>query len=115
MDLGRFELCLKVKDLQRSIDFYSKLGFRLVSSNLDSGWATLEYRNLVIALYQGHINQNLLNFRGGDVYAIAAELQEKGLKFKSDARIEQDGSAGAIIEDPDGNVIYFNTSPEEVE
>ena len=115
MDLGRFELCLKVKDLQRSIDFYSKLGFRLVSSNLSSGWATLEYSNLVIALYQGHIDQNLLNFRGGDVFTIAAQIKQKGLKFKSDATIEEDGSAGAIIEDPDGNVIYFNTHPEEIE
>jgi len=56
-----------------------------------------------------------LNFRGGDVFTIAAQIKQKGLKFKSDAKIEQDGSAGAVIEDPDSNVIYFNTHPEELE
>jgi hypothetical protein len=64
-------------------------------------------------LYAGHIDSNLLNFRGGDVFAIAAELKKRGLEFSQDAYREADGSMGAIMKDPDGNVIYFNTFPEE--
>ncbi|MFB0509173.1 MAG: VOC family protein [bacterium] len=113
IDLGRFELCLNVNDVHRSIDFYTKLGFRLISGDPGSGWAVMEYGNLKLALYQGHIAQNMLNFRGGDVSAIAARLKDKGMQLKSDAMSEKDGSMGAIIEDPDGNVIYFNTHPDE--
>lgn len=113
IELGRFELCLNVSNVHRSIDFYTKLGFRLVSGDPGSGWAVMECNNLRLALYQGHIAQNMLNFRGGDVSTIAARLKEKGMQLKSDAMVEKDGSIGAIIEDPDGNVIYFNTHPDE--
>ena len=34
--------------------------------------------------------------------------------MKTDAEIEPDNSAGANIEDPDGNRIYFNTHPDEI-
>ncbi len=34
--------------------------------------------------------------------------------MKSDAKKEPDGSIGATVEDPDGNLIYFNTHPNEL-
>ncbi len=111
--LGRCDVCLNVADVRRSLEFYQAMGFRQVGGKLSENWAVLACADFRLGLYQGHIDGNMLNFRGGDVFRIAAFLKEQGLTLKSDARIEADGSAGATIEDPDGNVIYFNTAPGE--
>src|SRR5690606_14008059 len=79
LDLGWFEMCLNVADLSRSIEFYRKLGFRTVSENRGAGFAVIVNGDARLALYEGHIDGNLLNFRGGDVFAIAAELKRRGL------------------------------------
>jgi predicted lactoylglutathione lyase len=114
LNLGRFEYCLNVRDLQRSMKFYVKLGFKQIGGNPEEGWVVLKHNNLRLALYQEHIAGNLMNFRGGDVNEIARTLKNKDLKMKMDAIQESDGSMGATIEDPDGNLIYFNTHPDEV-
>lgn len=111
--LGRFEYCLNVKDLDASREFYGKLGFEPIGGDADEGWAILSDGKAVIGLYAGHIGENLMNFRRGDVFAIAAALKERGLELEKDAHVEPDGSAGATIRDPDGNLIYFNTHPDE--
>ena len=113
LNLGRFEYCLTVRNLQKSLEFYTKLDFQQVGGNSEEGWLVLEHNELRLALYQGHIEENLMNFRGGDVFAIAKFLKKRGLKMKTDALHESDGSDGATIEDPDGNLIYFNTHPDE--
>jgi catechol 2,3-dioxygenase-like lactoylglutathione lyase family enzyme len=113
MFLGNFELCLNVKDLRIALEFYETLGFKRVGGNVADGWAIIEASNCRVGLYEGHIDSNLINFRGGDVFALASELKRRGLEFSQDAYREPDGSAGAILSDPDGNVIYFNTFPEE--
>jgi catechol 2,3-dioxygenase-like lactoylglutathione lyase family enzyme len=121
INMGKFFLCLNVRDVKRSLAFYRKLGLTQVGGVVEEGWAMLGYHNLCLGLYQGHIEQNLLNFRGGDVFAIAAELKARGFKFKkeaereADAAREADGSDGAWLEDPDGNLIYFNTHADERE
>ena len=114
LNLGRFEYCLNVRDLQHSMNFYEKLGFKQAGGNPEEGWVVLEHNNLRLALYQGHIAGNLMNFRGGDVNEIARALKDRDLRMKMDAILESDGSMGATIEDPDGNLIYFNTHPDEV-
>ncbi|NLI97794.1 hypothetical protein GX441_03935 [bacterium] len=115
LKLGWCELCLNVADLERSLGFYRKLGFNEIEVATDEGWAVLEHANLVLALYRGHIKENLINFRGGDVFKIAEELKSSGLELADEAHIEEDGSAGFTIRDPDGNAIYFNTHPGEGE
>lgn len=114
-DLGWLEVCLTVEDIAKSKEFYQTLGFEVVGGVETQGWLVLELNGARIALYQGHIPNNLLNFRGGKVFEIADYLKAKGLKMESDAVHENDGSDGATIHDPDGNVIYFNTHPDEVE
>ncbi len=113
LDLGWFELCLSVADIRRSLGFYEKLGFRRVAGNLDEGHVVIQQGDCRLALYQGYLDGNLLNFRGGDVFAIADALKRRGLAFKRDAFAESDGSAGALLEDPDGNEIYFVFHPGE--
>lgn len=115
MDLGEYHHCLNVEDLEASLDFYQKLGFQLLGDYREDKWAVLKHNNMVLALFQGHIIQNLINFRGGDIETIVKEGKAAGLEFSSPAAKEEDGSWGAEIKDPDGNVIYFNTYPDERE
>ncbi|NEQ52711.1 MAG: hypothetical protein F6K11_21665 [Leptolyngbya sp. SIO3F4] len=70
---------------------------------------------MVLCLDQSHINENLINFRGGDIEAIYKEAIARGLKFDKPARLQADGAWNATIRDPDGNCIFFNTFPAERE
>lgn len=106
MNPGRFELCLKVKDFEASIEFYKILGFNETVDWETAGFASLSNGSLTISLYKNDIECNILNFRGEDVEKIAKTL---GIK----SEVEADGSVGAWITDPDGNIIYFNTMPED--
>jgi len=103
MDLGEFYPCLKVQDIEQSIRFYQKLGFRLIDDHRDENWAILQHTNMALSLYQGHIDENLINFRGGDIAAIVREAAAQGLAFSQPATQEADGSWSAEIRDPDGN------------
>jgi hypothetical protein len=89
------------------------LGFKVVEDHGDDGYAVMICNGFRLALYQGHIAANMLNFRGGDVAALAAELKRRGLSLAREAETERDGSVGATLIDPDGNVIYLNTTPAE--
>lgn len=111
--IGWLEVCLNVKDINKSYEFYSKLGFKQVQGNLANGWVTLDNGECRIALYQGHIERNLLNFRGEDIDTIGAILKQKGLTLSKDVNVETDGSKSCELIDPDGNVLYFNTFPGE--
>ena len=113
MILGRFELDLEVKDLDRSLDFYQRLRFEIVGGDKARGWVMLKHCNLILGLFCGHLPGNVLNFRGGDVFTLADELKKQGITFSDEARVEADGSAGAWITDPDGNLIYLNSFPGE--
>ncbi len=115
MDLGEHYPCLNVQDLTRSIEFYQKLDFTIIGDHRSENWAVLQHNNMALCLFQGHIDKNLINFRGGNIEAIHKEAASRGLKFTKPARLEPDGSLSAEIRDPDGNVIYFNTFPDEAE
>ncbi|MCE5177019.1 MAG: VOC family protein [Caldisericales bacterium] len=111
--LGEFELSLKVKDLVKSIDFYHKLGFERVDGEPSKGWAVLRCGDLRLGLYQGHLEANLMSFLGGNVKSITQDLKSKKIEMFSDATQEKDGSMGAKLVDPDGNIIYFNSFTDE--
>lgn len=42
MDLGEHYPCLNVQDLQRSIEFYEKLDFRIIDDHRSQNWAVLQ-------------------------------------------------------------------------
>jgi len=113
MDLGWCDVCLNCKDVSASRDFYAMLGFRVVEGKIEEGWQVMTNDDLRLGLYHGHIPEAMLNFRGGDVFAIAEALQAKGLTFEKGPLLERDKSAAAILRDPDGNAIFFNTAPGE--
>lgn len=115
LDVGWLEVCLAVKNIGKSRDFYQKLGFFPAAGSPEERWIVMESDAAIISLYQDHIDRNILNFRGGDIQQIADALRERGIALKSDVESEPDGSLGCTIEDPDGNIIYFNTHPDELE
>jgi len=115
MDLGEHYPCLNVRNLQRSIEFYQKLDFKIVEDHRSENWAVLQHNNMALCLYEGHIENNLINFRGGDIEAIHKEAAARGIPFSKPAKKHEDGSWNAEVIDPDGNVIFFNTYPEERE
>jgi catechol 2,3-dioxygenase-like lactoylglutathione lyase family enzyme len=106
MDLGWYEFSLDVKDVERSCDFYGKLGFELVGSAFEHGVATVQRGNCRIGLYQGRAPETTLMFWQGDVEAIAADLTAKGLRFERGPAVDDKG-VGALLRDPDGLAIYF--------
>jgi catechol 2,3-dioxygenase-like lactoylglutathione lyase family enzyme len=113
MDLGEKFPRLNVQGLDRSIEFYETLDFRIVEDHRPENWAVLRHNNMVLCLYQGHIDRNMINFRGGDIDAIYKEATARGMTFEKPALLHPDGAWSATIQDPDGNCIFFNTFPHE--
>jgi catechol 2,3-dioxygenase-like lactoylglutathione lyase family enzyme len=113
MELGRFELCLRVADIHQSLRFYTTLGFRAVAGNPDEGVVVIVNGDCRLGLYQGHIAENLLNFRGGDIPQIAEQAQSHGLQFEKSPFSGHDGSMAALLRDPDGNAVYLVSHPGE--
>lgn len=109
MHLGHLDICLSVRDLGRSREFYEALGFATVDGSMDLGYLIVAKDQTRIGLYR-HDEPNMLNFRGADITKLAAHLASRGLPVPAPDH-EADGSAGFSLRDPDGNLIYFNTLP----
>lgn len=114
-DVGYLQLCLAVKDIGKSMAFYEKLGFEPVFGDPKDGAVVMESESAVIALYQDMLKSNVITFRGSDVQVVAETLKERGIKLESDLESEPDGSFSCRVVDPDGNIIIFNTHPDELD
>jgi predicted enzyme related to lactoylglutathione lyase len=108
MELGWFEISLDVKDIETSVAFYEKVGFKRVGNDPDPRTATLQKGDCRIGLFQGYLDpaRPQLIFWQGDVNAIATELTAKGLIFDRGPSTDEKGT-GAMLIDPDGNPLYF--------
>ena len=113
MNLGRFELCLQVADINSSLNFYTKLGFHAIDGSVEHGVVVIRNGDCRIGLSQGHIAENLLNFRGGDIAEIGRQAETLGLTFEKPPFTAIDGSMGALLRDPDGNAVYLVSHPDE--
>ena len=109
MDLGKPEISLAVSDLSQSLAFYQAFGFRVCEGEKGEGWLVLELGAFRLGLYEGHIPQNMLTFQGGNVTTLTKELVARGVDLVSGPEREGDGTTGAVLRDPDGNLIYLNT------
>ena len=118
MYAGRPHLCLKSRNLDASRRFYEALGLA-VSEDLPGKRITLERGSFTITLMT-FLDEDLLNFRGADAFAIHGHLGSKGIsapaeperyrkeKFDADA----DGACW-LTRDPDGHAILFDTNEDE--
>jgi len=118
--LGWFELSLDVQDIDRSVAFYLKLGFRVASRSDEGMSATLQKGDCRIALYQGILNPawakpggrlTQLIFRQGDVERVARDLTRQGLNFERIKGKPGDGGAAVLLKDSDGHPIYLINMP----
>ena len=116
MNLGWLDVCLRVADVATSRKFYEGLGFKRVEGDDDEGWAVVvngESRlGLFSATFMGE-DAFSLNFRGGDVIANGAALAAAGYTFESEPAPGKFGGGSAKLRDPDGNLIFLDTAPNE--
>jgi predicted lactoylglutathione lyase len=119
MKLGAFSVSLAVKDIDVSLSFYTKLGFKQIGGNIEENWVILKNETTVIGLFQGMFDSNILTFNPGwdadsnniedfdDIRQIEAELLKKGLSLLKQTE-KEDGPDHIILKDPDGNVIMLD-------
>jgi lactoylglutathione lyase/glyoxylase I family protein len=107
-------VCLNVKDLQRSLDYYHKLGFtdcfKFTRKGDDFGMYLKVADETFIEVFQDAAmggpaqNKGLAHFclETVDMEAVMAELSAKGVAFTPKKR-GSDGTWQIWLEDPDGN------------
>jgi lactoylglutathione lyase len=119
MRLGKFSLCLNVKDLHTSRVFYETLGFEVRAGNEADHWLLMTNGEANIGLMQGMFEKNMLTFipnqdRNGqqlqafpDIRAMQKQLEEAGIAFEQEAQ-DGTGPASFLMLDPDGNPILVD-------
>ena len=120
MQLGAFSVSLAVKDLAASKAFYEKLGFQKFAGHEEQNWLILKNGDVVIGLFQGMFEKNILTFNPGwdgnaqnlpsftDVRDIQRQLKAQGLQPKPEADERTTGPAHFVVVDPDGNAVMFD-------
>jgi catechol 2,3-dioxygenase-like lactoylglutathione lyase family enzyme len=103
---GRFFLCISVRDVERSLSFYERLGFEKVHGDQFQDWAIVEWEKFRLGLFQSKEEKNLLNFLDVSLENVLNSLKETGLSLKQDLKLDNDRVIASIM-DPDGNVITF--------
>jgi lactoylglutathione lyase len=120
MQLGAFSVSLAVKDLEASRAFYEKLGFTKFGGDPAQNWLILKNGDVVIGLFQGMFERNILTFNPGwdsnaqnlatftDIRELQRQLKAQGIEFASEADESTTGPASFIAVDPDGNPVLFD-------
>jgi catechol-2,3-dioxygenase len=114
MNLGKFSLSLAVKDIDKSLDFYKKLGFEVIDGGHmnsdfpdsdDAKWRIMKNESATIGLFQGMFESNILTFNPSDSLQLQQKLKDSGVSFTKEA---SENDLSAILSDPDGNMIMFD-------
>ena len=121
MKLGAFSISLNVNDLEKSKDFYEKLGFTVFGGNLEQNYLIMKNENTIIGLFHGMFDNNVLTFNPGwdvnakalddfeDIRLIQKSLKDSGIEIETEEIDENsNGPASLLIIDPDGNPILID-------
>lgn len=117
MELGTFSVSLSVKDIEKSLDFYEKFGFKVIdgghmneafSDSDTEKWRILQNESAVIGLFQGMFEGNILTFNPQELRVVQAELKKSGVQFDTEADMMTSGPCSATLRDPDGNAILLD-------
>ena len=120
MKLGAFSVSLSVKDIEASKQFYEKFGFTAMGGDQESGWLILKNGHIIIGLFQGMFEGNILTFNPGwdqdantldsftDVREIQRQIKAAGITLTSEADANGSGPAHFTCVDPDGNAILVD-------
>jgi len=113
-----FELCFSVDDLGETIDYYAKLGFKVYSGGRDKGWCTITDGLIHLGLFPDKFIEQefnvpfLLNYRGGNMDKIVNLLKQQKIPREKEKLLGK-GTGDAIIIDPNGVKLYFDTADFE--
>ena len=120
MEMGVFSISLAVKDIAASKAFYEKLGFMKFGGNQEQNWLILKNSIVVIGLFQGMFEKNILTFNPGwnsdaqtlpeftDVRELQRQLKAHGVVLTTEADETTKGPASLTMVDPDGNPILLD-------
>lgn len=120
MKLGAFSISLSVKDLQKSKDFYEKLGFTVMAGATEQNYLIMKNGTTLIGLFQAMFDRNMLTFNPGwdenaqnlesfdDVREIQKRLKEDGIEIDKEADETTSGPEHIYLKDPDGNMILID-------
>lgn len=120
MKLGAFSISLSVKDLQKSKDFYEKLGFSVMAGAIEQNYLIMKNDGHLIGLFQAMFDGNMLTFNPGwdqnaqnlesfdDVREIQKHLKENGVQLEKEAEEATSGPEHIFLKDPDGNMILID-------
>jgi lactoylglutathione lyase len=120
MKLGAFSISLSVKDLQKSKDFYEKLGFSEMDGTMEQNYLIMKNGDHIIGLFQAMFDGNMLTFNPGwdqnaqnledfdDVRSIQKQLKEQGIELLKETDENTSGPGHIYLKDPDGNMILID-------
>jgi catechol 2,3-dioxygenase-like lactoylglutathione lyase family enzyme len=120
MALGNFSVSLAVKDIDASLAFYEKLGFRFLTGDPAQRWVILRNGAATIGLFQGMFERNTLTFNPGwdaegnaldqftDVRELQRRLRRAGIEPVAAADESTTGPAYLTLVDPDGNPVLID-------
>ncbi|SIQ52094.1 Catechol 2,3-dioxygenase [Chryseobacterium sp. RU37D] len=120
MKLGAFSISLSVKDLQKSKDFYEKLGFSTMGGSIEHNYLIMKNNENIIGLFQAMFDGNMLTFNPGwdqnaqnlesfnDVRDIQKHLKQQGVILEKEADESTSGPEHIYLKDPDGNMILID-------
>ncbi|MBB4804895.1 catechol-2,3-dioxygenase [Chryseobacterium defluvii] len=120
MKLGAFSISLSVKDLQKSKEFYEKLGFSSMGGNMEHNYLIMKNGSTLIGLFQGMFDGNMLTFNPGwdenaqnlesfdDVRDIQRHLNKNNIQLDKTADEATSGPEHIFLKDPDGNMILID-------
>ena len=120
MKLGAMSISLSVKDINKSKDFYEKLGFTVFAGQLEMNYLIMKNGNALVGLFQGMFEDNILTFNPGwdenanaladfdDVRNIQKYLKENHIKLERETDGSESGPASIVFFDPDGNTILID-------
>ncbi|TQV88173.1 VOC family protein [Aliikangiella coralliicola] len=120
MKLGAFSVSLAVKDIEKSKNFYEKLGFTIFGGDQSQNWLIMKNGDHVIGLFQGMFESNILTFNPGwdqdcntmesftDVREIHEKLKSQGIEVVQESINGESGPSSFAVVDPDGNSILID-------
>lgn len=119
MQLGAFSISLAVKDLEKSIAFYTDLGFSHMVGTAEHGYVIMAQGDNLVGLFQGMFEKNTLTFNPGwnqsagnvdpfdDVRTIKRAMVAAGHSIEQEHGGET-GPASFVVIDPDGNPVLID-------
>jgi catechol 2,3-dioxygenase-like lactoylglutathione lyase family enzyme len=114
-DLGRLSVALGVADIERSVDFYRRLGFEPIEEDTwNDDYAVFRYRDFILQLMNFIPQKVLINLMVDDqptVESTWAQLADRGIPV-GPAGTPGSGNKGAYWEDPEGNGFFLFRAPD---